>query len=514
MLSEQIKQGLLCLLIIAITPLKGLAQAPELDDEFDSEIMFTPSLDFSPSSSELDDQHSKPPSTLSTLLSQTRLSYQHQVAYTAGAINHFSENRSSLRWQWEYGHGRYFYKANASTEYEFNNDYQLDKNDDSTRIKAHKDQSEIREFYVQINAGAFNISLGKQLVIWGKADGAQVTDVMSPRNLSESVFTELEDARIGQSMLVIHYYKQSTHSTNNTQSSPAFQQQWSLVINPDRKTNQFAPYGELYAPNVNEKTLLQALLSLNSSILASSLSPELFDREIQVSTTQPGFSVKKPEFGLRWLGSKGKLDLAIMAADVLDDAPVLGLHAYPAALPSGAFTPLQLTSYYPRYQILGTGLNLANGAMVWKGELAFKVNRQFSCMTSLHCDFKPSTNHVWDSAFGFDYSANGAFTFSLEASNQHIQGWHPGLLATQRNTTALYSSLSKHWLHETLHGQYTLYYHLQEGESFHRTELRYDYSDYWQLSLQVDYFASEPGQNILGSLADKQRIAFRLEGNF
>ena len=66
---------------------------------------------------------------------------------------------------------------------------------------------------------------GKQIVVWGKADAAVVTDIMSPRDLTELVFTSLEDARLGQQMLILDHF-----SANS---------QWSVVFNPDVKVNRF-----------------------------------------------------------------------------------------------------------------------------------------------------------------------------------------------------------------------------------------------------------------------------------
>jgi hypothetical protein len=55
---------------------------------------------------------------------------------------------------------------------------------------------ELRELYVDGELGPGQLRLGKQQVVWGKADGLRVLDVVDPQDFREFVLDDLENARI------------------------------------------------------------------------------------------------------------------------------------------------------------------------------------------------------------------------------------------------------------------------------------------------------------------------------
>ncbi|UAA37167.1 hypothetical protein KIH87_10445 [Paraneptunicella aestuarii] len=399
----------------------------------------------------------------SALLAPAHFTFRHEIAYGIKDPKSLVINRSSLRLQWEKGQGDYFlrFDGKASQDFVYNNA------DFSDEVKdKYRHQSEIREFYVQASKGAFSAKMGRQLVIWGKADGGIVTDVISPRDLTESVFTSIEDARIGQNMLVVDAYHHSIAS----------QHHWALIVIPEIKVNDLPlaghPYGIINQPLAN------------------------------IIDERPGTSWSQPEIGLRWAVTSGNLDWSVMLADVHENNPVFTM------IQEHSRDVLALT--YPRYQMLGVGFNLGYGGFVWKGELAFKKNRHFN--STIQSDTEPY--EVLDFALGFDFNSNGAYTLSLELSNQHIYSWDSRLLNFQRDETVAYLVLTKPWLNETLTTVYTSSAHLQNKESFHRVEVQYDISDNVSTEIQVDYFNTHLPDSLFGQLGDKHRISAQIDFNF
>ncbi|MFO8233784.1 MAG: hypothetical protein R6U04_00070, partial [Bacteroidales bacterium] len=55
----------------------------------------------------------------------------------------------------------------------------------------------MREAYIDLFFDKVDISLGKQQIIWGKADGVFITDVVSPKDLREFLLPEFEEIRMG-----------------------------------------------------------------------------------------------------------------------------------------------------------------------------------------------------------------------------------------------------------------------------------------------------------------------------
>ncbi len=306
---------------------------------------------------------------------------------------------------------------------------------------------EFKEAYLQANLGSLSITAGKQIIAWGKSDTAIVTDIISPRDLSDPVSIELEDIRLGQKMLVFDYFYDRS--------------QLSLIVNPDARVNR------LFLP------VRLALAGIDEQL--------------------PDSSFSNPEVGLRWSTSFQRWDLALMAADVFEDNPIVEV--------GGDGSPRIV---YPRYQMLGGGFNYGNGLFVWKGELAFKYNRRFN-----RADFAQRQHSVWDAALGFDFDHNGAYLLTLELANQYIGDWDSGIQNFDRNSTSLSASLSKNFLNETVTMEFISNYGFQDQLHYNRLEYTQRLNDLVAVGLHADVFYSYDD----GPEGGQQKNLNRLTGN-
>jgi hypothetical protein len=55
---------------------------------------------------------------------------------------------------------------------------------------------ELRELRLETRLGAAHVTLGKQQVVWGEADGLKVLDVVDPQDFREFILDDFEDSRI------------------------------------------------------------------------------------------------------------------------------------------------------------------------------------------------------------------------------------------------------------------------------------------------------------------------------
>jgi hypothetical protein len=55
---------------------------------------------------------------------------------------------------------------------------------------------ELREFYLRTLLWGTHLTLGKQQVVWGKADGLKLLDVVNPQNFREFILDSFDDSRI------------------------------------------------------------------------------------------------------------------------------------------------------------------------------------------------------------------------------------------------------------------------------------------------------------------------------
>lgn len=65
---------------------------------------------------------------------------------------------------------------------------------------------DLREAYIDLYLDNSDIRVGKQQIIWGKADGVFITDVVSPKNLEEFLLPDFYEIRLGVTALKTDYY--------------------------------------------------------------------------------------------------------------------------------------------------------------------------------------------------------------------------------------------------------------------------------------------------------------------
>ena len=64
----------------------------------------------------------------------------------------------------------------------------------------------LKEAYVEYVRNRFDFRLGRQIVSWGRADGVQITDIVSPKDYSELVGQEYEDSRLPVDALKLRFF--------------------------------------------------------------------------------------------------------------------------------------------------------------------------------------------------------------------------------------------------------------------------------------------------------------------
>jgi len=88
-------------------------------------------------------------------------------------------------------------------ELDFNRDWAAIKGYDKTRINSQYDW--LRELYMDIAVDDFSFRIGKQQVVWGKADGVKFLDIINPTDFRHWGQDSMEDSRIALWMLNAEY---------------------------------------------------------------------------------------------------------------------------------------------------------------------------------------------------------------------------------------------------------------------------------------------------------------------
>jgi len=303
----------------------------------------------------------------------------------------------------------------------------------------------LREVFVQKGVDNWTLTFGFQNFAWGEMDAAQIADVITPRDYSEFAFTTPEDARLGQLLLNYQIYFASS--------------QWQFLYSPWPQTNRY-PGGS-----------------------ASSLLEFVSSEPIQFDNHQPAF-LDDYELAMQWKSSQTGRDISIMLASLLANDPLF------EELPTNNNEKHYRTKY-SRFNMLAATINQSDANFLWKGEMAFKQNLGLGGLS-------PEFHDALETAIGFDFDANGAWSATVELFNQHIFLGTDDLPGFEQNNTQLLARWSKQWLNQTLTSIYFFSYQLQNRDNVHSFSLNYALSDNWLMDLNATLFDSpepdSPGQ--------------------
>ncbi len=410
------------------------------------------------------------PAPQTDALAPLRWTLQHDLAYRTSA-DRLVNNRVSLRLETEalWGeHGLVRFDGKLAWNAIYDEAVYPDREYPQSLRDAYRTQRLWRDGYVQGSWPAFSVKLGQQVVVWGKADAAVVTDVLSPRDQTLGFNTPIDETRIGQRMLVLEAY-------------PGANQTVTLVFNPDLQVNQTAPAGHEFA--------FPFVLPEGVSLL-----PE-----------------KRPELGsfgetgVRWSRTSGALDLSFMGAQLLDNDPVY------ACAQSGSWlgepTCLALQPEYRPVTLAGAGFNWSNGAFLWKGEGALWKNRAWTTTDYEHHPDGVALHDRVVLAGGWDYSGAGTTQVTVEVSGERVLGWEPSLLEVPEEQVLALLRASQALRQETLLPELSLAYRPAEGEWLVQARLTYDWSDTLQVSCSGTSVLARQEDTAFGRLKAYQQVA-------
>ena len=335
-------------------------------------------------------------------------------------------------------------------------------------------QNHWREGFLQGRFGAFSLKMGQQVLVWGESDAAVVTDLISPRDQTELFSTPVDESRIGQRLLTLDYY-------------PGANQQLTLFFNPDPQVNRYAPVGHEYALSANAGAVIL---------------PEQL----------PKFG-QETEFGMRWSFTRNGVDVSGSWADLIDNDPVYVWQGLEFGLKSESLTPVPVWEpQYRRFQLLGGGAQVSSGDLLWKGEGALWLGKDFTSTESSGDGTRERKVRVL--ALGVEYSGNAGALWSLEASDQWIEDWDASLLGTREHQDLVYASWSRSFQNETLLPQLVLVHQPSLGEWMLQAEFQYDWSDVVQFHMATQSFEVHHADSTLGQLAQFRQFSLQLSAVF
>ena len=269
------------------------------------------------------------------------------------------------------------------------------------------------EAYIDFFFSRMDLRLGQQAVVWGQAEGAFITDIVSPQDLRSFILADFSEIRKGIPAVKGNYY--AGPFTLETVWIPRFVP----ATGPDADSIWYTP-----EMAVTESEALPDSTLENSEIFG-----------------------KISYFG-------AAVDAEIMAGYAWDDYPVL----------EGSLSAPE--SQYYRYMVTGGSFSTTLGPVVIRGETAFYLDREFSLPVSEDSgpELIPESYNQIHGLIGLDWSLMGV-DMSAQYIHQQIPDYDESLLTEEMTQTVTFR-MRDSYFSDTLSWELFTYLEILEPDDF------------------------------------------------
>jgi len=315
----------------------------------------------------------------------------------------------------------------------------------------------LREAYVDLYFDNFDLRAGIQQIVWGKADGVFITDIVSPKDLFQFLLPEFDEIRIGVKGAKFDYYL-----GNNT-----FEVVWLPVFTPTKYADDNSVW------SVKPSFPVEPIFDYSKVIVNPSL--------------------ENSELFLKYSALTTYIDFELMGGYMWDDDPTM----FSSFVPDGTGgMDLLITPEHMRLSLAGGSFSTTLGPFVFRGEAAYYFGKYFNTIT-------PQTNQGVIQKDYIHYMVGTDFTlFDVNISMQFIQkaimDYEEVIKPTpffkdEFNNMATFLARYS-MLNETLDLEFFMYYDFEYDDALLRPRMLYDFSDSINLQLGANIFTGTEGQ--------------------
>ncbi|MGE0763400.1 MAG: DUF1302 family protein [Bdellovibrionales bacterium] len=312
---------------------------------------------------------------------------------------------------------------------------------------------DLREAYTFGNMKKWDLKLGRQIIVWGRADKLNPTDSLSVRDLTRLVVDD-EDQRTGI------LSAQQTYTSGYSRLIAIWQPEWR-------------------APKIPIPPLPQG---------------------VRVSTKDP--SSPTSQFALKFDRSGGRYDYSVSYFNGYDKNPDLEL----VSIGAGG---IDLNLEHNAVQVFGADTAFNRGDFGIRAELAYTKTGDNGGDDPL------MKNSFWYLVMGADHSFSENTNLNVQYLYRHIEDWvDPNSLGSATNITlakeaqllfnqrqeqqhGFSTRLLRRFWDQTLDAELSVLMWLQKQDSLLRAKLIYSFSDHWKGYLGAEIF-SGPDDSYLG----------------
>lgn len=340
-------------------------------------------------------------------------------------------------------------------------------------------QFNLREVYMDMYFSKFDLRLGKQQVVWGKADGVFITDIVSPLNLSEFLLPDFNEIRTGVIAAKVNYY--IGMSTLEAIWIP-----------------QFTP---TVRPDANSIWYIQPDFPVSPS----------FDW----SKSTVNQTMENSELFVKWSAMTSKIDFELMGGYSWDDNPAMHVQKEfemntSTTPPRPILTELTITPEHHRLTVVGGSFSTEIKGIIFRGEGAYYNGKYFQTEDPSATDAliqKDYLNYV----VGVDFNV-GSVKLSTQLIQKYILDYSEHITESEIHNTATF--LARYdMMRETLHLEIFSYIGLSDSDALIRPKITYDFDDSFSILLGSNIFVGDrDGQ--FGQYKDNTMLYAKIKYNF
>lgn len=303
---------------------------------------------------------------------------------------------------------------------------------------------QLQEAYFNYQNELVEFKAGRQIVVWGVADGLRVTDLISPVDYTEFMSSDYDDMRMAVDGFRVKYPGERVNAE--------------IVYVPVPRYFQM-PLGEdnPWRPNLPEKAGLDF--------------PE-----------GPDAKFKNGDFGTRLSFFLSNLDFSISALHTHNQSPVSVVE--PVSIDS-----VVIRGIHETMTMIGGDMSMPIGEFVIRAEVAEYFREALGYANNLDYARKNTFNALG----GIDWYAGNNWTFMVQYLHKYIADYSDEL-ANEKNSSEMTFRISKEFLNNTL--KLSLYgmFDIDNLGYYGRASGDYSLTDQVMLSLGYDHFGGKRGQ--------------------
>ncbi len=325
---------------------------------------------------------------------------------------------------------------------------------------------ELRECYIDFKIKNHYLTAGKQQVVWGKADGLKILDVVNPSNFREFLLDDFDNSRI------------PLWSVKTDIDLRKIKVQ--LVWIPDQTYHDIPNPGATFYPGAFFSPALPGITVVNNRLI------------------KPDRIFKDADAGFRVSAFIKGWDVTLNYLYMYDDFPVAETSFSNDPVPAIIVSPL-----YKRLHMAGGTFSNSFGKFSVRGEWGFFIDKYFSAADAAKpAGLFKSTQLLC--VAGFDYSGLSNSLISVQVFEDYIFKNTP-VINRDRAETYLSLLANRSFKNETITAEIIGVQNIHSGCGFIRPSVKYQYKSNIFLKLGADLFYG-PGNDFLGQFHQTNRV--------